>query len=152
MKQTLEDGQPAEAAAVTLSYLVKIKQPELVALKPIAKGEKIGPLNSGLAEKDATFQAEDGFSNTESAYGLSARRPIQADAVILAGMVELPVLVKRGDMVRLQARSGAVNVETSAKALRDGKKGDSIPVQVEATKKQINAVVVDERTVQAGAP
>lgn len=152
LEQTLEDGQPWEAGSAMLSYLVKIKQPQLVALRAIARSEKIGPLNSALAEKDTTYQVEEGFSNTEAAYGLNARRMVPADGVILAGMVELPALVKRGDVVRLQAMSGAVRVETSVKVLRDGKKGDSIPVQVLETKKQINAVVVDEKTVQAGAP
>ncbi len=146
-----DDGQPYVVGESTLSYLVKVAQPELVALKNIMRGDVIGPDNAAMLVKDTTYQQEDGFDDTTEAYGLVAQRLIPADSPVLVSQVQRPYLVKLGDIVRLRVQSGGVSVEVPAKAMRNGRKGDSIPVMIMETHKQVNARVVDSQTVKTEA-
>jgi len=83
---------------------------------------------------------------------LEAKRSIAPDIAVDPGMVDLPLAVHRGDMVKLVARSNGVSVDTSARALHDGRVGDSIEFSVEQTKRSVVARVVDGRTAVVTAP
>jgi flagella basal body P-ring formation protein FlgA len=151
-RQTAEDGSSIEAGSATLNFLVKVSKPQLVAIKPIARGEKIGDDNTELKVRDITFSPVEAFSNTSQAYGLEAKRSIAADLCVDPSMVDLPLAIHRGDVVRLLARSNGVTVETPARALHDGRVGESIDFVVEQTKKDVYARVVDGHTAVAAAP
>ena len=105
-----------------------------------------------LQVRDITFAAVEAFSNTSQAYGLEAKRSIAPDLAVDPSMVDLPLAVHRGDMVKLMARSNGVSVETTARALHDGRAGDSIDFSVEQTKKDVVARVVDGHTAVVTAP
>jgi flagella basal body P-ring formation protein FlgA len=151
-RQTAEDGSSIEAGSSTLNFLVKVSKPQLVAIKPIARGEKLSEENTELKVRDITFAAVEAFSNTSQAYGLEAKRSIAPDLAVDPSMVDLPLAVHRGDMVKLMARSNGVSVETTARALHDGRAGDSIDFSVEQTKKDVVARVVDGHTAVVTAP
>jgi len=151
-RQTAEDGSSIEAGSATLSFLVKVSKPQLVALKPIARGEKLSEENSELKTRDVTFAATEGFSDTTQAYGLEAKRGIAADLVVVPSMVDQPLAVHRGDMVRLRVRSHGVSVEAPARALHDGRIGESISFVVDQTQKDVNATVIDGHTAVVTAP
>jgi flagella basal body P-ring formation protein FlgA len=147
--ETGEDGTDLEVGQSLLTCLVKVKQSLLVARVPIRNNDLISNLNTGVETVDATFLQEDGYSSLDEAAGLKARIFIGAEKVILPSMLERPPLIKRGDIVKLVVRSGMITVQTSAVALRDAALGDSIPVQIQDTKKQVQARVLDESTVMS---
>ncbi len=151
-RQTAEDGSSIEAGSATLNFLVKVSKPQLVALKPIARGEKLSEDNTMIKVRDITFAPVEAFSNTAQAYGLEAKRSIAADLSVDPSMVDLPLAVHRGDMVRLLVRSHGVSVETPARALHDGRVGESILFTVVQTKKDVSATVVDGNTAVVAAP
>ena len=63
-------------------------------------------------------------------------------------MVELPPLVKRGDIVTIKAVSGALQVTTLGKAKSNGHQGERIKIVNIDTQKELYGYVVDAKTVK----
>lgn len=146
-RQTAEDGSEIQVGHSVMSCLVKIRQKQLVALKAIRRGELISAANVGLAMVDTTYQLDEGYSGIDEVAGLKAKTYIGADKAVTALMLERPPVIRRGDIVTLVVRSGLVSVNVAAKAMRDAAVGDSIPVEISQSKKQVQGRVMDERTV-----
>jgi flagella basal body P-ring formation protein FlgA len=151
-QQKDSDGKMEVQAYSSLSYLVKVQEGVLVATRSVGRGETVGPENAELSQQDVTYQLEDGFSDMAAAFGQTARRAIPQGSVLVPSMLELPWAVKRGDPVKLRVKAGGVKIEASAQALKDGRKGDLIPVQILDTKKRVDGVVLENGLVQATAP
>ena len=149
--QEIFGGEERETASVPVSFLVKRREARLVASKLIRKGELFGPENLTLMDQDSTFD-QDGIADMESVQGKAARTYIPAGKPLTESFVERPAAIKRGDMVKLLVRSGGVVVEATAKALRDARIGESIPVEVEGSKKEAQARCVEAGTVVRDAP
>lgn len=76
--------------------------------------------------------------------GATAARDLPAGAPIREMDVLRPVLVKRGDVVMLEIRSGSVNARVAAVAEQDGRAGERIHLTVMANKRALNATVVSK--------
>ncbi len=62
--------------------------------------------------------------------------------------VELKPLVRKGQVVEAVASEGALRVTVKAVALEDGREGDIVSVRNLSTSKDIQARILDDRTVQ----
>lgn len=145
--QVLQDGPGGaekDAATVPVSFLIRRHEQRLVATQVIRKGDPLGAQNLALREDDATFD-DRGFASLDEVEGKIARAYVGAGKVLTRGMVEFPALIKRGDVVRVMIRSGGVIIETNGTAMRDARQGESIPVTMTETRKQLQA-----RCVEAG--
>lgn len=149
--QEIFGGEQRVAATVPVSFLVKRRESRLVTKGPIRRGDVLGPDNLEQREQDATFDHE-GVADLAAVQGKVARVFIPAGKPLTAAMVEQPLAVHRGDMVRLLVRSGAVVVEASAKAMRDARIGESIPLQVDGSDRQVQARCVDAGVMVREAP
>jgi flagella basal body P-ring formation protein FlgA len=149
LKQDDPEGEEDLVGSVPLSFMVKVSQPMMVAVKTLRKGDILGSENVLLKMTDITFLQGDGFENEKDILGLRATRLISADKVVLNEFVERAPIIKKGDIIKLIVRANGVAVNAPAKAMRDGAKGDRIPVEIEGNKKQVQGTVVDERTVFA---
>ena len=138
-------GEEREVASVPVSYVVRRREPRVFAAKPYRRGESFGSEGLALKEVDTTFDQGRGFSKIEDVEGKQARAYVAAGKALAADLVELPPLIKRGDIVRVIVKSGAILVETSGKALRDARQGETLPLELEETHKQVQA-----RCVEAG--
>jgi flagella basal body P-ring formation protein FlgA len=145
--QTTEDGEDIQVGQAIMSCLVRVKESQLQARRTIRRGEIITSENAAISLVDATYEQEDAYTSLEEAEGLKARTFIIAGKLIAPSMLERPPLVKRGDIVKLVVRAGLVTVNSSAKVLRDGALGDSIPVEIEESHKQVQGKVLDSGTV-----
>lgn len=149
--QELFGGEEHETASVPVSFLVKRREARLVASRLIRRGELFSAENLALHQEDATFDQE-GIADLESVVGKASKTHITQGMPLLDSMVDKPPLIKRGDVVRLLVRSGAVVIEATAKALRDGRLGESIPIEIEGSKKNSQARCVEAGTVVRDAP
>jgi flagella basal body P-ring formation protein FlgA len=132
-----------EVASVPVSYLVKRQEPRVYAVRPLRKGDPLDPAALVLHTEDTTFMQGQGFSSLEELAGKRARAYIAPGRAVTADLVELPPLIRRGDIVRLLVKSGGIVVETQGKALRDARVGESLPLEVEGTNSQVQARCVD---------
>lgn len=140
--QTSANGEESVVATVPASFLIHRREQRLFAALPINRGDPLGPQNLGIKVMDTTF-APDGFSDPSAVEGRIAKTYIPAGKPLETDMVDLPLAIHAGDMVRLLVRSGAIEVQTAGRAMRDARVGESLPLQIPDTGKQVQARCVD---------
>jgi flagella basal body P-ring formation protein FlgA len=138
-------GQDHEVASVPVSYMVHRRDPRVYSTRAIRKGDDLDGGVLAVKEVDTTFVQGQGFGSVEELAGKRARAYIAPNKVVTADLVELPPLIRRGDVVRVLVKSGAIVVETQGRALRDARLGETLPLELDDTHKQIQA-----RCVEAG--
>jgi len=74
-------------------------------------------------------------------------KSLLSGTVLRTDIVELPPLVKRGDIVTVKAVSGALQVTTLGKAKNNGHQGERIKIVNIDTQKEVYGYVVDTKTV-----
>lgn len=67
--------------------------------------------------------------DADDAVGLAPRSRLSAGDLVLAERTELPIIVKRGDLVSVHCVSGSVVVQMPARALEDGRDGEVIELK-----------------------
>lgn len=114
------------------------------------------PKNSVLTEDDIRIESREIrtgvsggiLSDISNALGKKTKSGIRAGAVIPEKLLESPSVLKKGDRVRLVAKSGLLRVETVAEASSDAAKGESVLVKNLDSGRMITARVVDSDTVE----
>lgn len=119
----------------------------ITAKKAIAPGSIIAPEDVEMRREETTAYHRGLLKNVQEVIGKKAKRTITKGSILDERMVEDPPLIRRGDLVTLQAHFGMVMVETRVEARQDGKKGDVIQVNNATAKKHLLAEVVDSKTV-----
>jgi len=79
--------------------------------------------------------------------GQSPRRSIAALKPITASDVQMPVVVKKGDVVTMVFKTNAISLTTQGRALDSGAEGDAIRVMNTSSKHIVDAVVTGAQTV-----
>jgi flagella basal body P-ring formation protein FlgA len=75
-------------------------------------------------------------------------KSLLSGTVLRTDIVELPPLIKRGDIVTIKAVSGALLVTTLGKAKGNGHQGERIKIVNVDTQKELYGYVVDAKTVK----
>jgi flagella basal body P-ring formation protein FlgA len=86
--------------------------------------------------------------NIDEALGSRTNRNIAVNSILRSDHIELPPVVKRGDVVHVVAESKHMKISVKAQAKESGATGKIIRVQNLRSKKTIYAQVVDSHTVQ----
>ena len=84
----------------------------------------------------------------DAVIGKRTRRAIGALTPLRADSIELPPLVKRGDLVVIMAESENLKITTLGQVKKKGRLGERIPVVNLDSKKVLHAVVIDANTVK----
>jgi flagellar basal body P-ring formation protein FlgA len=104
-------------------------------------------------ERRTVSAIDDVFSEAEAVIGQSSRRTLRAGQIVQRQVLVAPVLVRRGDTVRIVARSGPVEVTSMGEALEAGRSDDRVRVRNAATGKVIHARVTGSGMVEpVGVP
>jgi len=80
--------------------------------------------------------------------GKRVTKSLLSGTVLRTDTVELPPLVKRGDVVTISAKLGVLQVTTLGKAKMNGRQGERIKVLNIDTHKELYGFVVDAKTVK----
>ncbi|MDH3977207.1 MAG: flagellar basal body P-ring formation chaperone FlgA, partial [Gammaproteobacteria bacterium] len=73
--------------------------------------------------------------------GQKLRRAIQAGDPITPSALETPAIIKRGQLVSLEARTGGLNVRMQGTAKSDGIIGQVIEFENQSSKRVVQAIV-----------
>ena len=119
----------------------------VVAAKPLRKHMTITEDVIALRQMDLAHLPANVITDPHAVLGKRARSTISAKTVLRADLIELPPLVKRGDIVVIVAESKGLRITALGKAKRKGRLGDRIPVENFDSKKILNAQVLDAKTV-----
>lgn len=88
------------------------------------------------------------FTELEQVAGSISRRSLKPGTTITPSMIELPVLVKRGQSIKLRVSNPAVTVEMAGEALRKGRAGELIKVRNISSGKILHGRVISSELVQ----
>jgi flagella basal body P-ring formation protein FlgA len=131
------------SADITVSMAV------VIAMQDIAAGTMIedGML---VLQRVPVTSPSDYFLSAKALDGFKAAANITAGQAVTVALVEQPALVKRGDIVKVRVRVAGTDVlvEASARAEKDGHKGEYINVTNVNSKETFSAQVIGQGQVQ----
>jgi flagellar basal body P-ring formation protein FlgA len=137
--EILVDGVPVK----TLACRARIEAygDIVITATDIPRGAVIGPRDVTLEQRPLSTLARGVVTDPGDVIGQVARRTLFPDMPLLRRDVVSRTLVKRNQMVSVEARAGSLRVRTTAKAMADGGEGDDIPLVNPDTKQQFYGTV-----------
>jgi flagella basal body P-ring formation protein FlgA len=140
------DGKIAKK--VTVAVTIEVWSDVVLAAIPLGKYQIIESKHVRIEKMNLARAPENAVLHIEQAVGSRTNRNIAANSILRSDQIELPPVVKRGDVVRVVAESKHIKISANARAKESGAKGKMIRVQNLQSKKTIYAQVVDSQTVQ----
>ncbi len=108
---------------------VSLARQRVVAARSLVRGKIIRASDVRLAPVGAMEEESEGFGSIDEVVGKQTTRAVPEGRVLDAGSLRQPLLVRRGEMITVYARSAGLRVRTTAKAREDGSLGDLIQVE-----------------------
>lgn len=139
---TVEVSCP-QASGWRLFVPLKIRRNQnvLVLNRGMAAGESVGLADITVERRDAARIVGAALADPADAVGKTIRRTLSAGAVLSAGDLQSPRLVRRGDTVPLVSRAGGLEVRTTGRALSDAGIAERVSVENLASRKVIQGTV-----------
>ena len=133
---------------VWATAVVEVLGPVVVTRKPLGRHKPITEDDIELTTMDLSDLPASVITDPGEVLGKRTRRAIGAKVPLRADFIELPPLVKRGDLVTIIARSNGLKITTLGQVKKKGRLGDRIPVVNLDSKKILHARVIDSNTVK----
>ena len=127
---------------------IEILGPVVVTRKPLGRHKPITEDDIELQTMDISDLPNGIFTDPETVLGKRTRRAIGAQTPLRVDLIELPPLVKRGDLVVIVAESNGLKITTLGQVKKRGRLGERIPVINMDSKKILYARVIDSNTVK----
>jgi len=142
----------AEPVAWTLYVGVRMTdiRPVLTLARNAQRGEPLGAGLLLMQERDVAGLPQGYFSSPAELDGRQLRRAAMAGSVVTPDLVEGQKLVRRGDLVTVLGRAGTIEVRSQGKALRDGARGDRIPVENSSSRRIVEGRINEGGQVEIG--
>lgn len=129
-------------------FVPSVYRPVVRAVRNLASGETLREGDVTIRLEPLSPENEKALGNLDAVLGKSLRRAVRAGDIVVPSSLAREVLVKRGDLVTLVAQYKGVVVTTTGKARGEGSLGDRIVVENLSSRKRMEGIIVDERTVQ----
>jgi flagella basal body P-ring formation protein FlgA len=126
-----------------------ITMPPSVVVTTVAlpRGAIIRPGDVKLQPGNPTEGALQVFTSIEDVIGKETTRILTIGQILDDSLVQRPLLVRRGEIVTVYARSAGIRVRTTARAREDGSQGDLITVESVQDRKSFFARVTGAQEV-----
>ncbi|MFZ0243746.1 MAG: flagellar basal body P-ring formation chaperone FlgA [Desulfobacterales bacterium] len=121
--------------------------PVVVAARPIGRLKPIDSDDLKLEKMNLAELPDSVMTDADEIIGMRARRNIDAGDILRPDLIEMPPLVKRGDMVMIVAESRGIKVTATGEVKGDGLRGERVKVVNLDSNKRFSARVVDKKTV-----
>ncbi len=128
---------------------IRVFAPVVVARRPLARLHRIGPEDVVVERRNRAEVPRDVARTVGDVSGKRTRRNIQAGEPVRESQVEVPPVVKRGDLVTLRAENDTLVITALGKVLETGKPGDLIRVENVSSRREVYGRVLDSKTVEA---
>ncbi|MCY1273142.1 flagella basal body P-ring formation protein FlgA [compost metagenome] len=134
---------------VMVSSQASVFIPALFASQVIERGETIGAKQLRVQELNVGKASRGYFQRPEDVLGMSAKRRIRADQALSPGLLASPLLVRRGQQVKILASHAGIQASTLGEALQNGQQGEVIKVRNLSSEKVIKAKVLEAGLVSS---
>jgi flagella basal body P-ring formation protein FlgA len=139
-------GNPA-VAAQTFVLRASLSAEVLVARQAVASGQALGEADVELQRRDIS-QASDALGRLDDVLGLAPRSSLRAGQLLQKRQLAPAQLVRRGERVRIVARSEGIEVQGAGEALDAGARDAAVRVRNSASGRVISARVLDTGLVE----
>lgn len=138
---------------VPLVVQVRMNRAVLTARRAINQDARIRSEDVNVTTVTLNRLDQSGLDDAAAVIGQRAKRFIPVGMQISADMLDSVPLVRRGELVILEATVGGISVVTSAKADADGRLHEVIRVRsLEKRREEFDAVVIGAGKVRLGGP
>lgn len=144
--QVIVDGQAVKK--IVTPATIEVWSDVVIAAKPLGRYQPIQADDILIKKMNLARVPFNVIASADLVLGRRASRNIAANSVLRSDQVEMPPIVRRGDVVQVVAESEVLKVSAKGLAKENGAKGDRIQVMNLRSKKIIYAQVVGEQTVQ----
>ena len=127
---------------------VMVSGPHARAARAIARDEAIGEADIDIVDEEWPSVPLQRMPAEADIVGLKARRNIAAGEALTGSVLDVPPLVKAGDVVTVTATVGAVQVTGAATASSSGHRGDVIRVTPRPNGRPLRARITGEAAVE----
>jgi flagella basal body P-ring formation protein FlgA len=131
-------------ATVKVEVLTEV----VVTKRPLKRYQLITDEDVILKRKDLRKVKSNAVTSTDEALGKRSKRVIKSNVILTTNHIELPPLVKRGDVVEIIAESVGLRITTLGEVRSRGCRGERIKVVNLDSGKAIYARVMDSNTVK----
>ena len=133
---------PAPGWTLYVTVTVTQTQAVVVAARPVAAGQTIGPGDITIARKPVSLYAgRQVFYDPTQLLGANSVMSLAAGTIVTANDIDEPVVVKAGQTVTVDVISGSVHVSINAVADETGRIGDTILLTNPSSGRRFSALV-----------
>jgi len=133
--------------SVLLSTQVNVFIPALFAAQTIERGQTIEAAHLQVQELNVGKASRGYYQREEEVVGMGAKRRIRAGQALSPGLLASPMLVRRGQQVKIIASRDGIVATTLGEALQNGQRDEVIRVRNLSSDKIIEAKVLEDGTV-----
>jgi flagella basal body P-ring formation protein FlgA len=139
-------------ANFSLDVSVSVPSMVVAAVHSLPRGAILHAADLTLVQGDPRDSSEsDAFHALEDAVGKQTTKTIPIGKVLTPDAVQAPLLVRRGDVVTVYARTAGLRVHTTARAKDDGAMSDLVAVESLTDRKSFTARVCGARETEVFA-
>ncbi len=142
----LVDGKPVQTVEVALH--VRRKSLVVITRRVIEPHTVLGPDDVQMLTVDLPAGFSGPVLSLEEAVGKRATRRLAAEAPVPASALETPPTLAANDKVTIEYVFGTIRITAPGLARQAGMVGDTIHVYATDTRTELDAVIVDARTVR----
>lgn len=133
---------------VTLSADLTLQGEVVCAARPLLRHTLIAAGDLKLLRRDLTMLGPDLVTDPGLAVGRTLKTTLQGGAPLYGRLLKEPEMVKRGDLVSIQAATGTLIVTVPGRVQSSGARGDLIKVKNLMSRKEVLAKVISPDAVQ----
>lgn len=139
------DGSPARK--VWAQAYVEVLTDMVITTKPLGRQCIITEEDIRVERRDMSTVPSGAITSPEDAIGKRTRRMVSSNAALTSDLIEVPPVLKRGDLVTIIIDSDRLRVTARGEAQQRGRQGEVIRVKNLSSQKDIYGRVVDASTV-----
>lgn len=140
------DGDAPWSIYVPLQIALFYELP--VASRNMARGDVVGAADIQITLVNSTGQRQGQIDSSNGIIGKSLRRAIRQGEVFRNSQLEMPTVIKRGDLVSILTQAGPISVSSTGTAMSQGKTGDKIRIKNNQSDRVIMAEVIEAGSVR----
>lgn len=115
--------------------------PIVMAAADLHRGSILSDADITIAQYDLTSLRDTVFSTHEEVIGQRLKRSLRQGMPIHSGLVEIPAMIERGDLVTIIANKGPLTISAKGIAVSDGRKNEQIQIRNTTSQKLIQCRV-----------
>lgn len=142
---TLTCAAPAWTLVVNVE--VQILLPVLFSTQVIERGDSITAAMLKRQELDVAKATRSFYQREQQLIGMGAKRRVRENQQLSQELISLPVLIRRGDKVKVVAGRDGIAASVAGEALENGSEGELIRVKNISSGKNITAKVLESGLV-----